>query len=165
MVKTEPKFNQTFYISHSVKIFHLSVAFLMFSEELRSWKSSITCHFLCMCICVCVCSRMLRPIFCILTALLLDIRFLYNVRTFRPINTDVLKYCNTFIFRVKQLTLSFLGLLGPVHKGCMSFQNIRNYLPADHNYYKNSELQDCIKKFGVYFLDWKITKMYSCCAE
>lgn len=89
---------------------------------------------------------MLRPIFCVLTAVLLKIQFLYNVTMFRPVNTDVTNYRTVFIFRVKRLKLSILGLLGPVHKGLARFQNIRNYLPVDRDYYKNSELQDCIKK-------------------
>jgi len=77
---------------------------------------------------------------------LIKIRFLYNVTTFRPVNTDVSKYRSSFIFRVKWLKVSVRGLLGPVHKGCASFRNVRNYLPVDHAYYKNSELHECVKK-------------------
>ena len=94
------------------------------------------------------------PIFCVLTAVLLKIRFLYTARTFRPVNTDASKYHSAFIFRVKWLKLSVRGLLGPVHKVCVSVQNIRNSLPVDHAYYKNSELQECIKKGSTLWTEY-----------
>jgi hypothetical protein len=87
------------------------------------------------------------PIFYVLTSvLLLMIKFFYNVTTFRPVNTNVSKYHSAFIFRVKRLKLSVLGLLGPVRTVCANLRNVGYYLPVDHDYYKNSELQECIKK-------------------
>jgi hypothetical protein len=89
------------------------------------------------------------PIFFVLSAVLLKIRFSYNVTTLRPVNTDVSKYRSAFIFRVKRLNLTVLDLLGPVRKGCASLRNVGYYLPVDHDYYRNSELQECIKKVST----------------
>ena len=94
------------------------------------------------------------PIFCVLTALLLlKIRFFYNITTFPPVNTDVSKYRSAFIFRVKRLKLSVLGLLGPVRKGCASLRNVGYYLPFGHDYYKSSELQKYVTKGSTFWTE------------
>jgi hypothetical protein len=150
-VKTEPKLNQTYYISHSVMVFHLSVTFSCSQKSSEVSKSSITCHSLgvcmnvCICVCVCVCMCVTSNILCSYSGVAKD-SILFYVTTFRPVNTDVSKYRSSFTFRDKGLKLSVLGLLGTVHKDSASFRNVRPCLLVDHDYYRYSELQECMKR-------------------